>query len=230
MPVKLRATPRTPVQIMNAEIREFEKLKNPGAVRQPSSIGEIGTIPMTDDAAHTRFLTALCQAFQNTVRRYFDASPDAATRLQRLAEIKQTFADLCALLEQQDFSAEARSAKFERAARTDATDLPADLNEESQQTELLAKLGEEFQDKALEFYRKSPDATRLQLVAALSQTFRELHFVDDAQDANAPSFTTAALSATMTAEEAWKSGGEGCPEGTTCIDRNCIPNPPPRRG
>ena len=131
MPRQLHPTPETPAIFMNAEIARFTR-----AIALPADVKQV---PNTDESQHIPFLKALCQAFQTKALGYYNASPDATTRLQRLAEI--------------------------------------------------------------------------------SQTFREFHFVAAAQD-----FTTAAENAHLTAEAAYATGGEGCPEGTSCIDRNCIPN------
>lgn len=125
--------------------------------------------------------------------------------------------------------AEFMNAEISRFTRkiempNDAKAVPA--TDDSEQLRFFNALCQAFKDKAEAYYLSSPDAdTRLQRLAEISQTFRELHFVTDQKD-----FTTAAENAHLTAEAAYATGGEGCPEGTTCIDRNCIPNPPPGRG
>lgn len=91
--------------------------------------------------------------------------------------------------------------------------------DESQNVPFILALCSSFQAKLLEYYNAGVDAQdRLERLAEISQTFRELRF----QKGDDKIFTTASSNAEKTAEAAYALGAEGCPVGTTCVDRNCV--------
>jgi len=95
---------------------------------------------------------------------------------------------------------------------------PLDPGDESQNVPFITALCQSFQAKVLEYYNEGVDAQdRLERLSEISQMFREISFTKDGK-----AFTTASSNAGKSAEEAYALGAEGCPPGTTCVDRNCV--------
>src|SRR5262249_34898621 len=95
---------------------------------------------------------------------------------------------------------------------------PLDLGDESQNIPFITALCQSFQAKGLEYYNEGVDAQdRLERLGGNSQKFREISLTKGGK-----TFTIASSNAGKSAEEAYAIGAEGCPPGTTCVDRACV--------
>jgi hypothetical protein len=92
------------------------------------------------------------------------------------------------------------------------------VGDESQNIPFITALCQSFQAKVLEYYNAGVDTQdRLERLGEISQAFREMSFTKGGK-----TFTIASSNAGKTAEEAYAIGAEGCPPGTTCVDRACV--------
>src|SRR5690349_13839626 len=102
--------------------------------------------------------------------------------------------------------------------RARASKMALNADDESQNIPFINALCQSFQAKVLEYYNAGANPKdRLERLAEISQAFREISFTKGGK-----TFTIASSNASKTAKQAYAIGAEGCPPGTTCVDRVCV--------
>lgn len=95
---QITTTPETPVEFMKIELAAFAS--------GDRNVDRIKLQPLVDgDESHNvPFITALCQSFLAKALAYYNAGVDANDRLERVAEISQTFREISFKKQNQTFT------------------------------------------------------------------------------------------------------------------------------